>query len=142
MKNIFLLIVFLYSMPAFGCSCAPITTREVYDLADSVFVAMATSLKLYESADKSSDKKVRSEFEVVKVFKGDPKRIQYIEAGTIHSACTGAFLYPGEYYLVFAGQSSTPFLGFCSKSRHIKNEQDVKNTEPYEGYNNEIRATK
>jgi len=119
----------------------PLTNKEVFDLADSVFIAKPTNVELYSPSFSEKIDRVRSEFKIIKVFKGDPKKIQYLEGmtrkGFENSGCLVPLLFPGEFYLIYASNSPTHYLGPCGKSTHIDMIQNksIENVEPYEGYN-------
>ena len=93
------LLAALTSMNAYACRCEQIndSMAERYAVAKYVFLAEIVSVTLTEA------RSLVAKFQVIEIFKGQPKDLTFIEtqAGGMRGTC-GAVLTAGDKFVVFA----------------------------------------
>lgn len=121
MKRILISLVMVIAMtaiatPCWACSCLPNDTkRDKAKRADVVFTGTVTSIADPNPADATAAFKVQ--FEVAKVYKGNPREITHVYTAKEGSMC-GVTFEVGERYTVFATWSgSQKWVGMCSGTK-------------------------
>jgi hypothetical protein len=88
-------------MPAWACSCAPITTRQAYEDADAVFKGTVTQR---ERAGRGEEARVELRFAVSRVFKGFVYAEQVVATPPDSAGC-GIEATVGSNWVIFATQT-------------------------------------
>jgi hypothetical protein len=93
--------VLVAPMPAWACSCAPVTTRGALEAADAVFRGTVTER---DQVGRGTDARIELRFEVSRVFKGRVFSEQVVGTATDSAAC-GIEAQVGTQWVIFATES-------------------------------------
>jgi hypothetical protein len=88
-------------VPAWACSCAPITTQQAYDDADAVFRGTVTER---DRTGRGEEARVELRFEVSRVFKGFVYSDQVVATPQDSAGC-GIDAAVGTNWVIFATQT-------------------------------------
>lgn len=118
-----------------ACVCIVQSPAEAFERADAVFVAKVTAIKKPASADIFD----RIEMSVLKIWKGDQKKVESILTGCTRTDC-GYCFEKGKTYLVYAYRTNEGLFATndCSGTVLFENaEEDLTYIETF-GYDVEI----
>ena len=93
--------VLIAPMPAWACSCAPVTTRDALDGADAVFRGTVSER---DRVGRGADARIELRFDVSRVFKGRVFSEQVVGTATDSAAC-GIEAEVGSQWVIFAKES-------------------------------------
>jgi hypothetical protein len=128
MKALVIASLLHFPIAALASDCVGEKDDVAYTKASSVFLARITRAELVKGHNPApmfyqETEFVRGSFEVVKVYKGSPLSVKFVDANTSVNA-SWLPLMVGQLYLIFAGRESSTAINTCTASRHFIEERE------------------
>jgi hypothetical protein len=122
MKNIVFILLFIASGPILACSC--VTTKLLYKVENSDFIARAKILKV--TPDPNDERKHDLEIEILELFKGE--EVKSIKIFSFLKSSCAIYAPEGSTWLIFARTNADGIniFGACSGSRQLDRKIDEK----------------